>query len=323
MKTIVIIVFDGVEALDVTGPASVFSAANDLRPGSYRISLSTVGGANEVRSSSGITLGQTMDLGELDPAIDTLLVAGGSEAALFGAINSGIPSEIAKVSPSARRVGSICSGAFLLGAAGLLDGRRVTTHWRAASRLKAMFPACSVESDRIFCVDGVYTSAGVTAGIDLALQLVAEDYGDRLAMDVARELVVFLRRSGGQSQFSGPLAAQVDASPPIAQLIEWISDNPQASLRVAELAKRVSMSERNFNRTFTRETGSSPAKFVATIRLQHAQGILEATSWPLERVAERSGFGSVDALERSFRKLLGVSPIRYRERFAGPSQHRR
>lgn len=316
MKQIAIVVFDGVEALDVTGPASVFAAVNETRPESYAISLVAVGDGTSVRSSSGIILGDAISFKDFEFEVDTLLVAGGSEAAILAAINGGVPAAMASVLPSIRRVGSICTGAFLLGAAGLLDGRCATTHWRAAPKLQALFPKCMVESDKIFCFDGVYTSAGVTAGIDLALHLVAEDHGDRQAMEVARELVVFLRRSGGQSQFSRPLAAQVEASPPIAQLIAWITENLQASLSVTELADRVGMSERNFSRMFTLETGTSPGKFVAAARLRHAQLILETTNWPLARIAERSGFGSVDALERSFRKQLSVSPVRYRERFA-------
>lgn len=315
MKQVVIIVFEGVEALDVTGPASVFAAANDMRPGSYAITLGSIAGG-EVVTSSGITLARTQSLAALEGPIDTLLVAGGNEAALLGAIMGGVPAWLAQRAPMVRRVGSICTGAFILGAAGLLDERRATTHWRAATRLQAMFPSCRVESDPIYLVDGVYTSAGVTAGIDLALQLVAEDAGDSLAIEIARELVVFLRRSGGQSQYSGPLAAQVSASPRIARLIEWIADNPAAPLRVPDLAARAGMSERTFNRAFTRETGTSPGKFVAETRLRHAQGVLESTDWPLTRVAERSGYGSVDALERAFRKGLGVAPIRYRERFS-------
>lgn len=315
MKQVVIIVFPGVEALDVTGPASVFGAANDLRPGSYSISLASRNGG-EVVTSSGVVLGRTRALHDLTDAIDTLLVAGGSEHALMRAMGEGVPGWLAARAPTARRVGSICSGAFILGAAGLLNARRATTHWRAAARLQAMFPSCVVESDAIYIVDGVYSSAGVTAGIDLALQLVSEDLGDRIAIDIARELVVFLRRSGGQSQYSGSLAAQVNASPPLAKLVEWISDNPTSDLGVPKLAKRAGMTERTFNRAFARETGTSPGKFVAEVRLRHAQSLLESTKWPLARVAERSGYGSIDALERAFRKSLRISPAQYRERFA-------
>lgn len=315
MKSVVIIVFAGAEVLDVTGPASVFAAANDLGGCRYAITLASQDGGDVV-TSSGVVLGRTESLPAVTGAIDTLLVAGGSELALMNAIGDGTPAWLAERAPTARRVGSICSGAFILGAAGLLHGRRATTHWRAAARLQALFPTCVVESDPIYIVDGVYTSAGVTAGIDLALHLVAEDAGDRLAIEIARELVVFLRRSGGQSQYSGSLAAQVNASPRLAKLIEWITDNPTADLGVPELARRAGMAPRTFNRAFARETGTSPGKFVSEVRLRHSQRLLESTEWPLARVAERSGYGSIDALERAFRKALRISPMHYRQRFA-------
>lgn len=315
MKHIVILVFDGVEALDVIGPSSVFAAANACRPHAYSLSLATTESGQYVRSSSGVSLGPAKCISDIDIEIDTLLVAGGSEAAIQAAIASGLPTDLHAVSQSVRRLGSVCTGAFLLGAAGLLSGRRATTHWRAARQLQSMFPDCKVNSDRIFEIDGIYTSAGVTAGIDLALQLVSEDFGDRLAMAIARELVVPLRRSGGQLQFSASLAAQANASSALQGLIAWMNDNPTEDLSVYQLAKRSGMSERNFARKFVAETGSTPASFVTFLRLDCAKRYLESTDYPLARIAERSGFGSVDALERRFRKRLGITPNQFRERF--------
>lgn len=315
MKQVVIVVFDGVEALDVTGPASVFAAANQVRPDSYAISLASAAGG-EVVTGSGVTFAHTLGLQQVTAPIDTLLVAGGSPEGLFQAIALGVPSWIAQRAVKTRRVGSVCTGAFILGAAGLLDGRRATTHWRAAAELQGMFATCQVDADPIFTFDGVYTSAGVTAGIDLALHLVAEDAGDRVAIGLARELVVFLKRSGGQSQYSGALAAQAAASPLMAELVEWISDHLTTSLTVADLARRAKMTERTFTRAFARETGTTPARFVSQERLRHARSLLETTNWPLARVAQRSGFGSVDSLERAFRRDQLGSPMAYRQRLS-------
>jgi transcriptional regulator GlxA family with amidase domain len=214
-------------------------------------------------------------------------------------------------------MGSVCTGAFALGAAGLLDGRRATTHWRACGLLQELVPAARVEPDALHTFDGgVCTSAGVTAGIDLSLALAERDLGREVAAQVARDLVVFLRRPGGQSQFSAGLAAQAEASDRMSDLIAWMVEHPERELSVPALAKRMAMSERNFSRVFAREAGLTPAKFVERARVDRARVYLEDSDWALKQLAERSGFGSIDGLQRAFKRLLGVTPAEYRSRFS-------
>jgi transcriptional regulator GlxA family with amidase domain len=215
-----------------------------------------------------------------------------------------------------RRVASVCTGAFLLARAGLLDGRRATTHWNSCGELARRYPAVHVESDPIFVRDGdVYTSAGVTAGIDLALALVDEDLGPKLARDVARWLVLFLRRPGGQSQFSAALAGQQAEREPLRDLQGWVMDHLDEDLTVPALAERVFMSPRNFARAFKREVGMTPAVYVETVRVERARTLLETGGEGVEQVARRCGFGTVETMRRVFRRRLGVSPGDYRQRF--------
>jgi transcriptional regulator GlxA family with amidase domain len=214
-----------------------------------------------------------------------------------------------------RRYGAVCTGAFLLGAAGLLDNKHVT-HWEFAPALAEAFPSAIVEPDRIFVRDGpMFTSAGVAAGMDLALALVEEDLGRAAALAVARWLVMFLKRSGGQSQFSVHLAAQTASRTPILEVQQWIRDNPQAKLSVCALARRAGMTERSFARIFRSQTGMTPANFVEATRVDVARRLLEETDLPLQRVASVSGFGSTEALRRAFVRRLGVRPSDYRSRF--------
>ena len=216
-----------------------------------------------------------------------------------------------------RRVASVCTGAFLLARAGLLDGRRATTHWASCDALARNYPAVTVDPDPIFVRDGnVYTSAGVTAGIDLALALVEEDLGRRAALDVARSLVLFIRRPGGQAQFSSGLAGQAAIQPGIRELQDWVSDNLDSDLSVPALAERAFMSPRNFARVFSREVGLTPAAYVESLRLERARLLLETTEMQLEEIARRCGFGTVETLRRAFGRRLRVSPSDYRSRFA-------
>ncbi len=218
--------------------------------------------------------------------------------------------------PRTRRVASVCTGAFLLGGCGLLDGRRATTHWSVTKMLGAMFPRADVLPDAIFVGDGhIFTSAGVTAGIDLSLAFVEQDCGSRVALNTARELVLYLRRVGGQSQFSVSLAAQAKAADGLRDLIVWIEENFSRDLGIPRLAERAAMSERTFARVFRAEIGMTPAAYVELVRLDRAKQLLETTKWPLARVADRCGLGSAATLARAFRRRLGITPEDYRARF--------
>jgi transcriptional regulator GlxA family with amidase domain len=213
-------------------------------------------------------------------------------------------------------VSSVCTGAFVLAKAGLLDGRRATTHWASCDRLAARYPAVTVEPDPIFVRDGnVYTSAGVTAGMDLALALVEEDLGRKTALEVARRLVLFVKRPGGQSQFSAQLAAQTADREPLRELQDWIGGNLDADLSVPALARRAHMSERNFARAFRRELGLTPAAYVEIARVESARMALESAATPVEVVARQAGFGTVETMRRAFHRRLGVGPADYRARF--------
>jgi transcriptional regulator GlxA family with amidase domain len=320
MRRIVLVAFDGVEALDITGPASVFARAQRTEPGAYELVLASArGGA--VKTEAGLVLADTVALHSLEGPIDTLLVAGGGEAALQQAhAVDQVSDTIRRLSARTRRVGSICTGAFILGGAGLLDGRRVATHWGACDRLQEMFPKARVEPDAIYCLDGrICTSAGVTAGIDLALAIVEADLGRAIASAIARDMVLYLRRSGGQSQYSAPLQAQSRAGPDLQALVTWISANPGADLSAGTLASRAGMSERTFLRRFSQAMGCTPARYVRSLRLERAKSLLEETALPLDRVAQLSGFGSVDALQRAFRSDLKTTPGDLRSRFGTPS----
>ncbi len=219
-------------------------------------------------------------------------------------------------SPRTRRIASVCTGAFILAAAGFLDGRRATTHWNTCDRFQNMFPRVRVEPDAIFIAEPpFYTSAGVSAGIDLCLALVEADLGAQAALAVARELVLFLRRPGGQSQFSVGLEVQLTAESRLHRLVTRILEDPSGDLSVPALAARAGMSERNFSRSFRREVGTAPAHFVEQARVYRAKAFLESSDWTADRVADSAGFGSTDALHRAFQKHLGVSPMDYRSRF--------
>jgi transcriptional regulator GlxA family with amidase domain len=320
-RRVVTLAFPDVQSLDVTGPLEAFSgAARATRQPAYAIEL-IAGDGRPFTTSSGLTLTPHSSLRDCSGPIDTLLVAGGRGVAV--ARNDRATVEwLSAAARRSRRVASICTGTFLLAAAGLLDGRRATTHWRAVERLRSEHPAIDVEPDPIFVRDGnVYSSAGVTAGIDLALALIEEDHGPRLARDVARELVLFVRRPGGQAQFSAGLAAQAAARAPVRELQEWIPDHLDADLSVAKLAERAFMSPRNFARVFTREVGVTPAGYVEAMRLERARMLLETTELAIDEIARRCGFGTVETLRRTFGRRLHVSPGDYRSRF-GPAATR-
>ncbi|MBO0682642.1 MAG: DJ-1/PfpI family protein [Candidatus Dormibacteraeota bacterium] len=317
VRTVVVVAFPGVQVLDVTGPAEVFAIANRWLPTDrgYHLTVASPS-AGILRTSGGVGLVADRSLEELVGPLDTLLVAGG-EGVGATAGDSAVVSAVRHLAGDARRVASVCTGAFLLAAAGLLDGRRATTHWDSCQELARMYPKVLVEPDPIFVRDGqVSTSAGITAGIDLALELVQEDHGRALALRVARQLVVFVQRPGGQSQFSTQLATQGAERRDLRDLQAWIAEHPDADLRIEALAERVAMSTRNFSRAFRKEVGIGPGHYVERARVEAARRHLEESGQSLEQVANHVGFGSAEVLRRSFWRTLGVSPSAYRERFS-------
>lgn len=321
-RTVVLVAYDGCQSLDVTGPWEVFfkasqhAAEKGVGPG-YRLVLASPQGGTVV-TNSGMQLAQTTALADVRGRLDTILVVGG-DAKVFessGTAATVLP-WLKRRAALARRICSVCTGAFALAAAGLLDGRRATTHWNDCAQLALSYPKVRVEPDAIYVADPpYYCSAGISSAVDLSLALVEADLGQPVALAVARELVVYLRRPGGQSQFSAGLQAQMSSSHVLRELMMWVMEHPKHDLSVAALADRVAMSERHFSRQFLSETGQTPARFVEAVRLEHAKNLLEQTSWPLTRVAQRAGFGSVDSLQRSLRRQAGISPELYRQRFA-------
>jgi len=310
MRRVVIVAFPGVQSLDVVGPAEVFASASD----EYRVEI-VAPLAGVVRASSGLALFADAALTDLRGDIDTLVVAGGEGTRRVMA-DERFVGAIRRLAPTCRRVASVCSGAFVLAAAGLLDGRRATTHWGWCDALAEAFPKITVEADRIFVRDGqVWTSAGVTAGIDLALAMVEEDVGRDVALAVARRLVVFLKRPGGQSQFSAQLAGQLAERHALGELQSWIADHLDRDLSVERLADRAAMSVRNFSRTFRREVGVTPARFVERARVDGARRLLEESTDSVDEVARRCGFGTAETMRRTFLRALHVTPSDYRNRF--------
>ncbi len=313
-RRIVFVIFDGFQSLDLTGPYEVFQCAGRLTGGYQCETVAPAAGL--VMAGSGLPVHAGAGVANADPAgIDTLIVAGGGgvdaarhEAALI--------SWIAAAGGGARRVTSVCSGVFLLAAAGLIAGRRVTTHWSREAQLRREHPDLDVDCDPIFIPDGhVWTSAGVTAGMDLALALVEADEGRAVAHTVARELVMFLRRPGSQSQFSVPLWSGQPCSDPIRAVVSAIQADPGAEHGLAELAGRAGLSPRHFQRKFTAEVGTPPAAYVERVRIEAAQRALAEGDDPVETIARRCGFGSGETLRRAFHRHARVAPSDYRDRF--------
>ncbi|MEV0228702.1 GlxA family transcriptional regulator [Nonomuraea sp. NPDC050786] len=313
-RRVLIVVFPGFQLLDMAGPADVFATADLLvSAGGYRVEVAAVGGG-PVPAGNGVTVTASA-LADVAGPIDTLLVAGGLSVPERLADRE-LVGRIAGLAGGARRVASVCNGAFLLAEAGLLDHRRVTTHWLAAGELDARYACVEVDADPLYIEDGnVWTSAGVLSGVDLALALVARDHGHALARDVARGLVVYLHRPGGQSQFSTPMRALTPRSEPLRELQAYIDANPAADLSVPALAARAGMSERHFSRVFTEQTGLSPGRYVERSRAEAARRLLEVTGHPLDRVARESGLGTPETLYRVFRRHWRISPGDHRRRF--------
>jgi transcriptional regulator GlxA family with amidase domain len=314
-RRVVIVIFDGFQMLDLAGPADVFAIADLLSRGDgYRLEVTAVR-AGAVPAQNGITTLAQTPLGEVAGPIDTLLVVGGLSVPEHLRDRELIEG-VARLAATARRITSVCNGAFLLAEAGLLYGRRATTHWLVAGELAARYPEVAVDADPIYITDGhVWTSAGVSAGVDLALALVAADHGHALARNVARGLVVYLHRPGGQSQFSTSMRAASPRSEPIRDLQAFIDANPAEDLSVPALARHAGMSERHFSRVFTEQTGLPPGRYVERSRADAARRLLEITGHPLDRVARESGLGAAETLYRVFRRHWRISPGDYRRRF--------
>ena len=314
----VMVTFPGAQILDVTGPVEVFSTASRFLPGvDYRtVVVSSDGGL--VPASCGLSFATT-PISCIEGDIDTLLVAGGEDMERAGR-DQRLVHGIRRLAEEARRVTSVCSGAFLLAHAGLLRGRRVTTHWAECRMLTEAHPDVTVDPDAIYVQDGrVWTSAGVTAGIDLSLALLSDDHGRRAAATIARQLVVYLRRSGGQSQYSRQLAAQAAETEPIRELLTWIPDHLAEDLAIPVLADRAHLSERQFRRVFKAEVGSNPVDYVEGVRVETACALLETTGKPIEEIARRCGFGTAETMNRAFRRRLDTTPGEHRHHFGGPT----
>lgn len=317
-RRIVMLAFEGAQLLDVTGPLQILAAVNDEQPGAYEIVIAARE-KGELKTSSGIRL--VADASYVKPPknffanIDTLMVSGG-EGTEAATRDRELIAAIRAAAPKARRVASVCSGAFLLAIAGLLKNKRATTHWNVAHLLAKNFPDTKVDPDAIYIRDGkIWTSAGITAGMDLALALVREDFGDEMALKIARRHVMFLMRPGGQSQFSAHLAPDAYPQARLTSLLRWIPENISADLDIAALAARANMSERSFARIFKAETGETPAHYVERMRLDGARRLLAGSALPVTSVASRSGFGSEERMRRVFQRHLKISPSDFRERF--------
>ncbi len=326
-REIAIVAFDGVQSLDVTGPLEVFDGARRLvqRDGDargYRVTVVSRDGA-PLASSSGLTLTPHASLRRAPAQIDTLIVAGGP-GCRAAADDARLIDWISRTASNVRRTAAVCTGAFLLARAGLLSGRRATTHWSAAGALARLYPDVLVDADPIYVRDGpIWTSAGVTAGMDLALALVEEDLDRGAALTIARHLVLYLRRPGNQSQFSATLSAQEPRREPLREVLRHALEQPAADLSVGAMAQRASMSPRHFARAFAAETGVTPGVYVERVRLEAARRQLEDTGDPIAAVARACGFGTAETMRRTFLRALQVGPAEYRRRFAADESRAR
>lgn len=310
------VVFPGFQLLDIAGPRDAFAEVKILSGGECEYEMLTVGTTRgSVQSSSGLTIVPDRTIFDVCPEFDTIIVPGG--LGIFDAFDDPALSEwLRNQHRRARRLSAICNGLFALGPAGLLDNRVVTTHWMDVPRLAATFPKARIEPDHIYVKDGsIYTTAGVTAGIDLSLALIEEDFGKAMALDVAKYLIVYLRRAGGQSQFSPLLESQAAPGSQTVSLQQYILDHLHVDHSVASLAARVHMSSRNLARTFAKECGITPMTFLNNARIDAARRYLETTDLSLREIAQRCGFDNADALRRAFNRRLQINPAEYRERF--------
>ena len=316
-RQVVLVAFEGVQLLDVIGPSDILDAATRLLGGNggYRMVVATPDG-QPVRGSGGLRLSADIALGQVRRrGVDTVIVGGGLQIDdVLG--DPRLAPALKRIAPGARRTCSVCAGAFLLAEAGLLDGKTATTHWAFCEELARRHPSVRVEPDRIFVRDGrISTSAGMTAGMDLALALVEEDHGPEIARTVARWTVMFLQRPGGQSQFSERLALPAAVAPPIRETLDRIAADPAGDHRLPQLAQRASLSERHLRRLFAEQTGTTPARFIERVRVEAARDLLADAATPIDAVASGCGFGSSETMRRAFLRVLGVGPADYRARF--------
>lgn len=317
-KAIGLLAYDGMQVLDLAGPLDVFGGANACTHGAPPYALFVIGlQARAVRAENGLSIVPAYTLEDVPP-LDTLVIPGGMGARLDLSGDARLLEWLRGRAGGTRRIVSVCTGAYVLAAAGLLDGRHVTTHWRFADDLARRYPALHVETDRLFLRDGRFaTSGGLTAGMDLALALVEEDLGAPVALDVARQLVMYMKRPGNQTQFSAPLAAQAQGSGRMGVLVEWLLAHLHEQIGLERMAEQVAMSARHFRRLFAETFGMTPARFVEKLRLEQACMRLTQGRAPIGRIAAGVGFNSADAFRRAFRARYGVTPSEYRERFSG------
>jgi transcriptional regulator GlxA family with amidase domain len=332
VRRIGILIYSGAEILDIAGPSEVFSFANLMlilkgvtKEPAYIVDV-LAEQAGIVTTLMGLQIIATHAYNEVSDDLDTLIIAGGFvPAGFFPGIEVSDPSIfkgtvlmewIRTMSTRVRRLASVCTGAFALAESGILNGRKATTHWDFCQRLALDYPEVKVEPDQIFIQDdNIFTSGGITSGIDLALTMLEEDWGHDIALAVARYIVVFLKRQGGQSQFSSYLTTEATHRPDLRELQTWIMEHPTEDLRVDVLASRMCMSARNFARLFSAETGMTPAKYVEMARIDVARHYLETSELSIEAIAEKSGFYDAERMRRSFIRQLGVNPKNYRDRF--------
>jgi transcriptional regulator GlxA family with amidase domain len=312
-STVVILAYDGVQLLDVAGPIEVFEAARE-RGAPYHVLVASPDGS-DIIAGSRTRLGADRAFAELPRHIDTLVVPGAPDWRAIGT-DARLVSTVADAARRSRRTASVCAGAFVLAAAGLLDGRRATTHWELAADLARAYPQITLDADAIFVADGpIHTSAGVTAGIDLCLALVEADHGAELARDVARHLVVFMQRPGGQAQFSVRLDLATTTQSPLRHVLDDIVHKPTADHSLEALSERAGFSVRHLTRVFQRELGVTPGRFVESVRLEAAKARLQRSDEPLATIAHATGFGSDETMRRAFWRELSTTPAAYRERF--------
>jgi transcriptional regulator GlxA family with amidase domain len=318
LRRVALVAVPPVRTLDIFGPAEVFADANHLnhRGPAYDVQIISATEDRTVMSYYGVPLMADRTYREMRDPVDTLLVAGG-EGAQQMKYSPRFLEWLRRQSSKARRYGSVCTGALVLGAAGLLDGRRVTTHWNWCRELEQKHPKAKVDPRPIYVRDkNLFTSAGVTAGIDLSLALVEDDLGGALALQIAQMMVVFLRRPGGQAQFSATLMAQARGRQSLSDLLAWVADNLRTKFSVSTLARRAAMSPRNFARIFREEIGETPARHIETLRIEAARRQLETNVSSLDEVAEICGFGSAEILRRTFFRRIGTTPGKYRSSFS-------
>jgi transcriptional regulator GlxA family with amidase domain len=317
VRHIGLLVYDRMQALDLVGPVDVFGSANG-RAANAAYVLHTIGLSRAaVRCENGLLFSPDVDLASAPP-LDTLFIPGGAGSRLVLSHDGALRAWLRERSESTRRMVSVCTGAFILAATGLLDGRRATTHWRHADEFAQRFPAVRLDPDQIHLHDGKFhSSGGLTAGMDLALALIESDLGAGAALAVARDLVMYVKRPGNQAQFSAPLEAQTRGEGRFAGLVQWLLEHLHEDLGVERLAERSSMSVRNFARVFRERFGSTPARFVERLRLERACVLLTSGRDSIERIAGSTGFASADVLRRAFRARYGASPLEYRQRFGG------